>query len=136
MPAFDAKSLQSAVDAAPTDVDMVSEVASQLCKYINDHKQDIPKARRGVYLASVRSHMEQIAERLDSTGLSRLAWLFLLEEDADNAWKYAYQGYSKDRYNTHCVKILRNLELDGHPAVIDRAGSLPTKKPKRTARKY
>jgi hypothetical protein len=107
-------SLVSAVDADPADVTLVSEVAFQLCKYINDRKADIPRARRGIYLASVRSHMQRLADQLDATGLSRLAWLFLLEDDKDNAWQYASLGYAKDESNEYCENIIYKLERDGY----------------------
>ncbi|MBC7821157.1 MAG: hypothetical protein IAG10_30080 [Planctomycetaceae bacterium] len=102
--------LVSAVDTEPTNPGLVSEVAWQVCRYINDHLAEIPKARRGVYLASIRSHMEKLSESLDATGLSRLAWLFLLEDDQPNAWKYANEGCKKDSANGHCIKILERLD--------------------------
>ena len=103
-------SLVSAVDADPNDSELIREVAFQLSRYINDHLLEIPKSRRGVYLASVRSHMERVAQKLDATGLSRLAWLFLLEENIEKAAKYANAGLSKDSTNTYCLKILERLE--------------------------
>jgi len=71
----------------------------------NAHKQEIVKARRSVYLASVRSHMVRIADQLDPTGLSRLAWLFLLEDD----WEYANMGLATDATNGHCLRIVQRL---------------------------
>ena len=107
-------SLVSAVEAAPKDIELIREVAYQLCVYIDQHKHEIPQARRGVYIASVRSHMEQSAKQLDPTGLSRLAWLFLLEGDSNNGWKYANEGLKKDSTNTHCLKIVERLEQQGY----------------------
>ncbi|MFZ2359035.1 MAG: NB-ARC domain-containing protein [Anaerolineae bacterium] len=112
-------SLVSSVDADPRDVELISDVSYQLCGYIDKHKHDIPRTRRGVYLASVRSHMERVAEDLDATGLSRLAWLFLLEDDKANAFKYASLGINKDFENKYCANILRRLELDGYPPSSD-----------------
>jgi len=103
-------SLVSAVDAAPNDVSLVRDVAIQLAKYINDHLHDIPQARRGVYLASVRSHMVKLTEELDANGFGRLAWLFLLEGDRQNSKLYAEMGLRKDSYNEHCHKILDRLQ--------------------------
>jgi hypothetical protein len=103
-------SLISAVEAEPTDVELIREVAYELCVYINQHKLEIPQVRRGVYLASVRSHMQQLADQLDATGLSRLAWLFLLEGDTESAWKYANSGLAKDATNSHCSKIVELLD--------------------------
>jgi hypothetical protein len=103
-------SLVSAVEADPKDIELVRDVAAELCKYVNAHLADIPKARRGVYLASVRSHMERLVDELDATGLSRLAWLFLLEGNVKRARHYANMGCERDSANTHCVRILERLE--------------------------
>lgn len=117
-------SLVSAVEADPSDPELLREVAFQLCQYVAAHTWEIPQARRGVYLASVRSHMEKIADKLDSTGLSRLAWLFLLEGDSTNGWKYANKGLSKDSINTHCLKIVERLEQQGFtPPTCSPAGN-------------
>jgi hypothetical protein len=106
-------SLVSAVEANPKDVDCVREVALQLCKYVDSHKHDIPQMRRGVYLASVRSHMATLAEQLDATGLSRLAWLFLLEGDTQNALRYANNGLERESTNTYCQRIVDRLHDQG-----------------------
>ena len=103
-------SLVSAVDADPTDKELIREVAYQLCRYVNDHLTEIPKARRGVYLASVRSHMERVAHILDATGLSRLAWLFLLEDNTAKAREYTEKGCQHDPTNVHCLRILSRLD--------------------------
>jgi len=101
--------LVSAVEAAPQNLVLVSDVASKLCTYIDQHRE-IPRTRRGVYLASVRSIMESHVERLDATALSRLAWLFLLEERAEEARKYAALGLERDRSNHHCRNLLSRLD--------------------------
>lgn len=107
--------LVSAVETDPSDVELVRETAYALCKFVDAHKIDIPRARRGVYLASVRSHMERLAEKLDATGLSRLAWLFLLEDGGeDSAWKYANLGLSRDSTSSHCLKIVQRLDGEGY----------------------
>lgn len=112
-------SLVSAVDADPTDVQFIREAAGRLCQYVDSHKWEIPVARRGVYVASVRSHMERVAGQLDATGLSRLAWLFLLEENKNGAWKYATMGCEKDATNSHCLKILERLDEGGYRPLGD-----------------
>lgn len=104
----------SAVEADPHDVELIRETAWSLSQYIDAHKSEIPRARRGVYLASVREHMEKIAGRLDATGLSRLAWLFLLEGDLDGAWKYANLGLEKESTNSHCVRIVERVDAQGY----------------------
>jgi hypothetical protein len=107
-------SLISAVEADSGDLELAREVAFQLCRYVNEHKDEIPHARRGVYLASVRSHLEKGADQLDATGLSRLAWLYLLEGNQDMAWRYARAGLAKDENNRHCLRIVENLEGKGY----------------------
>ncbi len=103
------------MDADPRDVELVREVAYQLCRYVNSLINEIPKARRGVYVASVRSHMQNVASKLDATGLSRLAWLFLLEDNVSKAREYANKGCAIDTTNRHCLKILERLDgqIDG-----------------------
>jgi hypothetical protein len=112
-------SLVSAVEADPSDIDLLREVAFQLCRYVNEHRFEIPKARRGSYLASVRSHMEKIADRLDATGLSRLAWLFLLEGDEKNGRLYAEMGLKKHPGNEHCNRLLERLRVTGQNESFD-----------------
>lgn len=102
--------LVSAVDTDPADVVLIRDVALDLCKYVSAHSSEIPTARRGVYLASVREHMEKVSGNLDGTGLSRLAWLFLLEGQSEKARHYAELGCERDPFNQHCLKILERLE--------------------------
>jgi hypothetical protein len=101
--------LVSAVDADPRDVELIREAAYQLCRYIDAHKYEIPEARRGVYLAGVRGHMEQIADQLDATGLSRLAWLFVLEGNQVKGLEYAERGAAREPANEHCKRIIDRL---------------------------
>jgi len=103
-------SLVSAVDADPKDVDLIKEVAFQLCRYVTSHIYEIPTARRGVYVASVRAHMQRVAHKLDATALSRLAWLFLLEENVIKAREYANRGCELEPLNRYCLKILERLD--------------------------
>jgi hypothetical protein len=107
-------SMISAVEADPNDVELIRDAADVLCQYIDAHKFEIPLARRGVYLASVRSRMESLSAKLDATGLSRLAWLFFMEGDLAGAWKYANDGLSKDSTNSHCLKIVERLDSQGY----------------------
>ena len=67
--------------------------------------------------------MERLAEKLDATGLSRLAWLFLLEGDIDRGEHYAEVGLQKEPKNTYCRKILER-----------RDARIGTSKPYRTSK--
>jgi hypothetical protein len=98
--------LVSAVDADHKDVELIREAAYQLCRYVDAHKSELPEARRGVYLAGVRAHMEAVSDRLDATGLSRLAWLFGLEGNGQRGLEYAHLGIQKDPTNEHCKRII------------------------------
>lgn len=102
-------SLVSAIDADPSDVELVRDTALTLCKFIDAHRLDIPRTRRGVYLAGVRAHMEKLSQQLDATGLSRLAWLFLLEADEEKALEFASLGLRKDPWNHHCQNLVERL---------------------------
>jgi len=53
--------------------------------------------------------MEKIADQLDATGLSRLAWLFLLEGDERSGRVYAEMGLKKQPENEHCKRLLERL---------------------------
>ncbi len=102
-----------AIEADPTDKFLLREVAFDVCKYINDHSSSIPVARRSVYVATLRDHMSKLAHELDATGLSRLAWLYLLENNQPDAWRYASLGLQKDSENRHCYNIIQRLREQG-----------------------
>jgi hypothetical protein len=102
-----------AVEADPSDTTLVRDVAFDVCKYINEHASDIPIARRSIYVATLRDHMSRVAGDLDATGLSRLAWLYLLENNQSQAWHYASLGLRKDADNKHCYNIIQRLNEAG-----------------------
>jgi hypothetical protein len=81
---------------------------------MDDFKDQIPISRRGIYLASIREIMKNSTDKLDATGLGRLAWLFLLEGNEDEAWKYANLGLSKESKHQHCLKIIEKLRPKRH----------------------
>lgn len=118
-------SFVSAVEADPSDIDLMREAALHLVRYVSDHISEIPTTRRGTYLASVREHMVRAADSLDATGLSRLAWLFLLEGDTQKAHHYASVGASKDPHNEHCLKILERQEMPRSRYNAGRSRGLP-----------
>ncbi len=96
----------SAVEAEPTDTGLVNEAANCL----NNYASDIPVERRGYYLASVRGRMEQVAKKLDATGRSRLAWLYLHEGNDAKAREHMEAGLKIDGDNIHCRKLWDRLE--------------------------
>jgi hypothetical protein len=102
-------SLISAVEADPADIGLIADVAGSVTRYISEHSTQISRTRRGVYLASIRGQMEKVAEDLSADELSRLSWLFLLEQNEKDARKYAKQGLKKDPNNQHCLNILDRL---------------------------
>jgi hypothetical protein len=53
--------------------------------------------------------MERIANQLDATGLSRLAWLFMLEGNEIKGNEYARKGFEKDPTNEYCRKFLGRI---------------------------
>ena len=109
---FVASRIRSA-ELAPDDVYMLREVAGDVIRYVTEHKE-IHIGRRSVYLASVRGLLLRQWRNLDATGLSRLAWLFLLEENQIDAWEWAAKGLAKEKDNDHCLKIIERLRAGGY----------------------
>ena len=101
-------SLVSAVDAKPSDSDLVKEVAFLLTKYVKD--KEIPFATRTIFLSSVREHMQRLESELDAVGLSRLAWLYILENDIVKGRRCANLGLQRDPENNYCLKIIEQLD--------------------------
>jgi tetratricopeptide (TPR) repeat protein len=102
-----------AIEIDPSDVSLIYAVSYDLIRYISKRTSEIPVARRSVYLASLRDHMVNMVDLLDSTGLSRLAWLYLLEANKEEAWKYASQGLKKKQNDQDCYKIIERLKESG-----------------------
>ena len=107
---FVASRIRSA-ELAPDAVEVLCEVASDVIRYVT---KEIPIARRSVYLASVRGLLLRLSAKLDATCLSRLAWLFLLEKNEGDAWKWAAEGLGKEKHNGHCLKIIERLRAGGY----------------------
>ena len=101
-------SLVSAVDASPKDVGLIKEVAFQLAKYVKE--QEIPPATRHVFLSSVREHMSAQKRELDAVGLSRLAWLYILENDTAKGRECAIRGLELEQDNNYCQRIIEQLD--------------------------
>lgn len=101
--------LISAVDCDPADAELIRETAYQLCQYLDSKKWDIPRSLRGVYLAGLREHMVRVSDRMDATGLSRLAWLYLLEDNRAEARKWAEKGLEVEPDNRHCQNLVERL---------------------------
>lgn len=102
-------SLIAAVEADPNDVELLTTVAVAVTRYVSDHASQIPSTRRGVYLASVRQSLERVADQLSADGLSKLSWLFLLENNHARAREYATKGLKREPQNAHCLNILEKL---------------------------
>jgi hypothetical protein len=103
-------SLISAVEVAPADLPLIMNAAAALTSFIDRRKEALPPARRGIYLASVRSNMERLCDKLDAVGLSRLAWLFLLEGNEAKAREYANMGLRRNPQDPDCKNILARLD--------------------------
>lgn len=94
-----------------------SDIAAALADYLSAHKDEIPPERRDMLLGSVRFALEghRRAGRLDSTDLSRLGWLYLLEyspsvspdiEVVRAAQECARDGLKLEAQNIHCKRLL------------------------------
>jgi hypothetical protein len=105
-----------AVELDPYDMYLLREVAFDVSKYVTEHSSQIPQQRRSVYVANLRDLLRAHADRLDATGLSRLAWLYFLEGSKPEAWRFASDGLRKDPDNQHCFRIIQRLRQDGYEA--------------------
>jgi len=92
----------------PTNLDLVNEAANRLNIFVGK----LPVERRQYYLASVRDRMERIASRLDATGRSRLAWLYLHEENKVKAREHVEAGLRMDGENPYCMKMWQRLQTE------------------------
>ena len=101
-------SLVGAVDARPDDVALVKEVAFQVTKYVRD--KEISLATRTIFLSSVREHMQRLESQLDAVGLSRLAWLYILEGDTQKGRNCAVLGLQRDPENKYCLNLIEHLD--------------------------
>jgi hypothetical protein len=98
----------------PADVNELSNAATALIEYLMRRKEEIPRSRRHAYLRVVRERMVQSADALTATALSKLAWLFLLEGDESNAWRYASQGLQRNAAHQGCQRLLQRLTESGY----------------------
>ena len=80
-------SLISAVEVAPADLPLIMNAA-----------------------AALTSNMERLCDKLDAVGLSRLAWLFLLEGNEAKAREYANMGLRRNPQDPDCKNILARLD--------------------------
>jgi len=106
-------SMISAVELDPADRELLLKAAFEVTSYVQRNRDEIPVSRRGIYAGSVRAHLERSADDLDPNGLSRLAWLFLIEGNREKAWEYAARGLERDRNNRFCKNILDRLRVSG-----------------------
>jgi hypothetical protein len=102
-------SLVRVADLDPKNPKLLSDAAKALVDYLTKKKLEIPRPRRGIYLSSVRNHMENIHDKLDPTALSRLAWLFLFEDNRDKAKYYANVGLKRDPKHYGCKGVIANI---------------------------
>jgi hypothetical protein len=106
-----------AVETDPADMPLLREVAFDVCKYVTAHASQIPPQRRSVYVANLRNLLRAHADVLDATGLSRLAWLYFLEGNREEAWRFASKGLRKEQDNQHCYRIVQRLREDGFSGI-------------------
>jgi len=98
--------LVSYVELNPKDVRTVSDTVNR----INPLLRDIPRERRTTYVAIVRDAMERLVRELDATDRSRLAWLYLNENNIDKAREHAEAGLQLDSQNLHCRNVIERIE--------------------------
>jgi hypothetical protein len=105
--------LASCASRCPDDLALNCELASRIADAFNSVKFTVAADERVPYLRPCRENLEVRAADLDAQGLSRLAWLYLLEGDEARARTIVQMGLdrpggSKSRY---LVNLAERLDM-------------------------
>ena len=101
--------LASWASRCPDDVVLNQELAAQIADAFNSVKQTIPADQRIPYLRPCRDNLERFRAELDGTGLSRLAWLYLLEGDEMRSQSIVEQGLRDFPDNPYLLNLQQKL---------------------------
>jgi hypothetical protein len=91
------------------DLGLNLDLAGRIADAFNAAKQSMPAEERLPYLRSCRDNLERRRSQLDATGVSRLAWLFLLEGDLRSAREWTEEGLRLEASNSYLLNLSRLL---------------------------
>jgi hypothetical protein len=73
---------------------------------------EIDADERRLMVRKLRRLMEDRNPEADATGLSRLAWLCMYDQDQPAAEHWVMEGLNRDPDNGHCLRMKERLALD------------------------
>jgi tetratricopeptide (TPR) repeat protein len=97
----------------PTSEEQLRETVGAVLGFIAAHEESIPGERRQSYIRGVRGHMTKVADSLTPSGLEQLGHLYLLDEDEEQAYRYAEMGTRINPRHKGCAELLERLKNRG-----------------------
>ena len=104
----------NAADIVPPPMDDISAVANW-ANNASELRQKMDLTERSAILQPLAMLMERYIGHGSATDLSRLAWLHLHCGSNARALEVAKLGNQKDRYNSHCQRLVTKLEGELSP---------------------
>lgn len=106
--------LSGCANSCPTDIGLNLHLAARIADVFNSAKHMLPSYERTAYLRQCRENLLEVLEELDVSGISRLAWLFLLDDDRQKARELVEVGLTRPRAvgNVHLQRLRERLALD------------------------
>lgn len=101
-------------DLDPSDLGQLETAANALIGHLRKRERDMPASQRRVYLDRVRNHLVNAAARLTPTALSRLSWLFLLDDNDELAYEYASLGLRTNPHHSGCLSLIEQISARGY----------------------
>jgi hypothetical protein len=89
--------------------EMISECANRINNYFFYHPEARQVDYKRILLEKVIDIMISRVNEASSTDYSRLAWLFLNNNDIDKAKEYVEKGLEMDNSNSHCLKLYMKI---------------------------
>lgn len=91
----------------------LSTAAARLNYLLTQRELDLDADARRLMVRRLRQLMEGRKSEADASGLSRLAWLCMRDQDFAAAQHWAEEGLKLDASNEHCLGLLRRLGVTG-----------------------
>jgi len=89
--------------------ELISDSANRINNYFHHHPDQRNIDYKNTFLRKVSDIMIQRCEEADATDYSRLAWLFMQNNDLISAKLYVEKGLEIDEYNSYCIRLLDRL---------------------------
>lgn len=91
------------------EFDDISNAASRLVQLFADNRAALDSEEKQVLVRRLAGVMDARSKEADSTGLSRLAWLYLHVKEESKAETHVKRGLAIDPDNEHCQRLAERL---------------------------